>query len=814
MLKRFKNKSLYIAFIFCIMILLNSTVVSAAETTLSWSPPNTSADGSPLTDLDGYIIYTGTESGNYTQSIDIGNTTTYTATNLTENITYYFTVTAYDTSGNESVYSNEASQLIQSPDTTPPVISIIFADNITADSADINWTTDENADSQIEYGTSIAYGNTTTLNSSLITSHIQTLSFLSSTGEATLAWSAPTTSADGSPLTDLDGYIVYSGTESGSYTQSIDVGNVTSYTVNNLTANVTYYIAVTAYDTSGNEGDYSNETSSGIQPSRTADIGSTIYYRVLSRDTSGNLTVSGNNTFTLLDTTPVDYYCDNDSDGYIDSSISGSCTGDGCQPAGCRTTAGNDCNDSDNAISPDASDDNCDGIDDNCDGSADNNYITTVITCGTGVCTSVGQLECQSGAEVNTCTPSLPTESEEATCDDLDNDCDGQVDEGCAPVIKVSSIILSEDFSGGIPSTWSAQGNWNTDNSCGQTIEYPFVEPYAIADSTCSATASDSLVTESFDTLSCSSVELTFSNQYNWYSGNIEIETSSDGGQSWTSNAYIDADSGYPSANWSDVNINNTADSNDAQVKFKYVNSTSNGFWALDNVWVTCQSSQLDFTSAVGSTSTRSIMITNSGTEDLSVNDITISGANASDFSLNGNNDCLSQTLSASETCTFDIVFSPSTSGSGNAALTISSNDPANPTSGLTLSGTGIVMANPVPTIKVNGMTGHVELSRNDNMSVTIELDPGSYDGQLTDWWVLHQYRNRWYYYSSKGQKWRRGYSTYDQKSLSNIGSIEVMNSSRSNSGFYTYYFGVDILMNGAKDTEFYYEDSITVNIQ
>ena len=54
-------------------------------------------------------------------------------------------------------------------------------------------------------------------------------------GTATLSWDAPTTNADGTPLTDLAGYKVYYGTSSHTYSQNIDVSNVTTYTVNNLT---------------------------------------------------------------------------------------------------------------------------------------------------------------------------------------------------------------------------------------------------------------------------------------------------------------------------------------------------------------------------------------------------------------------------------------------------------------------------------------------------------------------------------------------------------------------------------------------------
>lgn len=83
-------------------------------------------------------------------------------------------------------------------------------------------------------------------------------------GAATLAWTAPTTNADGSALTDLAGYKIYYGVVPGTYSTSIDVGGNTSYQISNLTAGRTYYFTVTAYSTSGGESDYSNEVSKSI----------------------------------------------------------------------------------------------------------------------------------------------------------------------------------------------------------------------------------------------------------------------------------------------------------------------------------------------------------------------------------------------------------------------------------------------------------------------------------------------------------------------------------------------------------------------
>ena len=76
-----------------------------------------------------------------------------------------------------------------------------------------------------------------------------------------MAWDPPATDTDGSPLKDLGGYKLYYGTASGIYDHSIDVGNVTVYSLTGLSQGQKYYLTVTAYNTSNIESDYSGEVS-------------------------------------------------------------------------------------------------------------------------------------------------------------------------------------------------------------------------------------------------------------------------------------------------------------------------------------------------------------------------------------------------------------------------------------------------------------------------------------------------------------------------------------------------------------------------
>lgn len=69
---------------------------------LSW---NTSPDPT----VAGYHLYYGTASGNYTHNLVLGDVTSTTITGLLGGVTYYFALTAYNTSGVESGFSNEIS---------------------------------------------------------------------------------------------------------------------------------------------------------------------------------------------------------------------------------------------------------------------------------------------------------------------------------------------------------------------------------------------------------------------------------------------------------------------------------------------------------------------------------------------------------------------------------------------------------------------------------------------------------------------------------------------------------------------------------
>jgi hypothetical protein len=73
---------------------------------LSWT------DAEPLEEVTGYRVYCGRASGDYERMDDVGLVNSHTVEGLEENVVWYCAVTAVDTAGNESDFSNEHQDVV------------------------------------------------------------------------------------------------------------------------------------------------------------------------------------------------------------------------------------------------------------------------------------------------------------------------------------------------------------------------------------------------------------------------------------------------------------------------------------------------------------------------------------------------------------------------------------------------------------------------------------------------------------------------------------------------------------------------------
>jgi uncharacterized protein YccT (UPF0319 family) len=262
---------------------LNGATAADSQVALTWA----AASGAT-----GYTVRYGTSAGNYTSSIDVGNVTSRTVTGLTNGTTYYFAVQAYNGNGT-SANSNELSATPTAVPGAPTLNSATAGDTQVA----LGWSAVTGATGYVvkygtasgNYTTSIDVGNVVSRTVTGLTNGttyyftVSAYNGSGSSGNATERSAAPR-AIPGAPtlngatagdsqvaltwgaVNGADGYVVKYGTTSGSYTTTIDVGNVVSRTVTGLTNGTNYYFVVSAYNTSGSSANSAERSAAPAGP--------------------------------------------------------------------------------------------------------------------------------------------------------------------------------------------------------------------------------------------------------------------------------------------------------------------------------------------------------------------------------------------------------------------------------------------------------------------------------------------------------------------------------------------------------------------
>jgi len=115
--------------------------------------------------------------------------------------------------------------------------------------------------------------------------------------------------------------------------------------------------------------------------------------------------------------------------------------------------------------------------------------------------------------------------------------------------------------------------------------------------------------------------------------------------------------------------------------------------------------------------------------------------------------------------------------------------------------------------IKANTSDGPVTIAPGDPLSVKINLNSGDLLGENADWWVLAQLPSGGWFHYNLSLGWQPGLSFVHQGALFDVSSLEVLNLSNLAIGTYTFYFAVDMVMDGFLTMSDIYYDSVEVNI-
>lgn len=141
--------------------------------------------------------------------------------NLKPNIAYKLTATSTDAKENQAIYEGEFTTLSGAVG-AQLLVSGVTTSNITDSNATVKWKTDKAASSQVEYGTTGAYGSATPLDSKTVSDHSVTLTGLKP--NTLYHFRVKSKDASGSEATSQDQTLTTRGTVSVAAEEGPEVG--------------------------------------------------------------------------------------------------------------------------------------------------------------------------------------------------------------------------------------------------------------------------------------------------------------------------------------------------------------------------------------------------------------------------------------------------------------------------------------------------------------------------------------------------------------------------------------------------------------
>ena len=111
--------------------------------------------------------------------------------------------------------------------------------------------------------------------------------------------------------------------------------------------------------------------------------------------------------------------------------------------------------------------------------------------------------------------------------------------------------------------------------------------------------------------------------------------------------------------------------------------------------------------------------------------------------------------------------------------------------------------------IKANGSDGPITIRTTDVLTVTVSLNPGNYDGEIANWYVVASTPNPagWFHYDHASRSWKRGFGLTHRGPLFDFPPGTVLERSGLPVGYYTFFFFIGM------DKGQLYSDSVKVEI-
>ena len=306
---------------------VGATNVTTSSATVGWSTDKAA---------DSLVEYGTTTSYGQATPLNTALVTSHSTglSSLVSGTTYHFRVHSSDASGNAATSGDFVFTTSSAADTTPPIVSAVSATNVTTSSATITWTTNEPADSQVDYGTTTSYGQSTPLATARVTSHAMNLSSLPE--GTTLHYRVRSRDAAGNAVTSSD--FVFTTASAGGDTTPPSISGVNVSNITGSSATINW----TTNEPADSQVEFGVTASLGqvtvLDPARVTShvatlsglAGDTAYhFRVRSRDAAGNLATGVDTTFSTLaggsGATPAAAYGFTEAAGFstVDSSGNG-----------------------------------------------------------------------------------------------------------------------------------------------------------------------------------------------------------------------------------------------------------------------------------------------------------------------------------------------------------------------------------------------------------------------------------------------------------------------------------------------------------